>query len=85
MTSTGNKEGGGIVPGHAYSILKVIETSSKIKLINLRNPWGQFEWDGDFCDNSPSWTKSLLEEIKPTFNESDGSFWMSWDDFKLYF
>lgn len=40
MTSTGNKEGGGIVPGHAYSILKVVETKYGAKLINLRNPWG---------------------------------------------
>lgn len=56
MTSTGNKDGGGIVPGHAYSILKVVTASDKTRLIHLRNPWGVFEWDGDFCDHSPAWT-----------------------------
>lgn len=38
----GRGEKGGIVPGHAYSILDVYSpklTVSDIKLVKLRNPW----------------------------------------------
>jgi hypothetical protein len=38
---------GGIVGGHAYSILKAYKphfTTEKIRLVQLRNPWGTFEW-----------------------------------------
>lgn len=52
--SQGRGSGGGIVPGHAYSILdcrKIFE----FKLIKLRNPWGSFEWSGDWSDNSEKW------------------------------
>ena len=39
----GNEEEDGLVPGHAYSILKVKEYKN-LKLLNIRNPWGYFEW-----------------------------------------
>jgi hypothetical protein len=39
----GRGKEGGIVPGHAYTILKVytprLTTDKDIKLIQLRNPW----------------------------------------------
>lgn len=34
---------GGLVSGHAYSVIQVKEYKG-IKLLNLRNPWGNFEW-----------------------------------------
>jgi calpain-15 len=40
---------GGIVPGHAYSIISAKEAKGH-KLMNIRNPWGKFEWDGDWSD-----------------------------------
>ena len=43
--SDGRGEGGGIVPGHAYAILDVREIRGH-KLVQLRNPWGSFEWKG---------------------------------------
>ena len=37
-------------------------TQSK-KLIELRNPWGSFEWNGDFSDKSSKWTPSLRKAL----------------------
>jgi hypothetical protein len=53
--------------------------------LNIRNPWGAFEWDGDWCDNSPLWTEELIKAFGATFDEADGAFWMSFEDFTKQF
>ncbi|CAG9327882.1 unnamed protein product [Blepharisma stoltei] len=71
----------GIVQGHAYAILNIIELDGE-RLINLKNPHGQYgtEWRGDWCDSSFKWTKKFKEKLK--FEEKDdGIFWMCLDDF----
>jgi calpain-15 len=81
--SEGRGNGGGIVPGHAYSIMDVRELHG-FKLICLRNPWGSFEWKGDWSDNSGMWNKHPLVKARiwpDTKNDNDGIFWMSWEDF----
>ncbi|CAH1397162.1 unnamed protein product [Nezara viridula] len=85
----------GLVRGHAYSITKVIymdiatpNTSGKIPLLRLRNPWGnEAEWNGPWSDKSAEWrfiSESDKEKIGLTF-EVDGEFWMSYRDFIKYF
>lgn len=54
-------------------------------MLNIRNPWGRYEWDGDYCDDSELWTDELLEEFKPVFDANDGSFWMCLEDFFMRF
>ena len=53
----------GIVSSHAYTIIGVFPIKTKdgrkIRLIKLRNPWGQMEWNGEWSDNSTSWTPEL--------------------------
>jgi calpain-15 len=44
-----------LIPGHAYSVIAAKEVKGH-KLLNIRNPWGGFEWDGDWSDQSPLWT-----------------------------
>ena len=39
----------GIAQGHAYSLLSVREEDGQ-QLVQLRNPWGKFEWTGEFGD-----------------------------------
>lgn len=73
----------GIVKEHAYSIVRVIEEKN-VKLLNLRNPWGIFEFTGDWSKDSPLWTKELKEKIKPDL-EIESSFWISYKDFLLNF
>lgn len=74
----------GLVPGHAYSIISAIEHNG-IKLLNIRNPWGNFEWDGDWSDKSPLWTEDMIKLFNPILDENDGSFWMSYKDFTSLF
>ncbi len=61
----------GILAGHAYSIIDVIDIEVKIlgedgeytekcqRLIRLRNPWGKKEWNGAFSDGSDELTDNL--------------------------
>lgn len=82
----GRGKGGGIVPGHAYSIIKVYESFGH-KLLKLRNPWGTFVWDGDWSWGSNMWSKhpqvkgSVGLLAGGTKDNQDGEFWMSWGDF----
>jgi hypothetical protein len=82
----------GLLKGHAYSILKAVECSSgsllsfgnKIRLVQVRNPWGSYEWTGDYSDTSSLWTAALKKEAGWE-NENDGSFFIKWEDFTRYF
>ena len=49
----------------------------------MRNPWGQFEWNGEWCDNWDGWKP----EYKKKYNvgADDGRFFMSLVDFASYF
>jgi len=82
--SQGPRPKGGIVPGHAYTVLEAKEAAGA-QLVCLRNPWGRFEWDGDWSDGSPLWTEKMKAAFKPTFSSDDGEFWMSYHDFSRHF
>ena len=78
----------GLISGHAYTVLKVVEIKTdtdKEKLINLRNPWGYKEWIGDWCDSSSKWTQDIREQCQNYEIKDDGSFWMSFEDFYGFF
>uniref|UniRef100_A0A8C9UYW3 Calpain-3 n=1 Tax=Scleropages formosus TaxID=113540 RepID=A0A8C9UYW3_SCLFO len=78
----------GLVKGHAYSVTGVEEQKeTRIRLVRLRNPWGQVEWNGPWSDNSKEWlsiSKAEKEKLQQQ-NAEDGEFWMSFDDFKKNF
>eukprot|EP00955_Chlamydomonas_euryale_P110124 365981-Chlamydomonas_euryale.AAC.19 len=42
--------------GHAYSVINAREVQG-FKLVQLRNPWGTFEWQGDWSSRSQLWSK----------------------------
>ena len=65
----------GIVLGHAYSILD-IRQYKKEKLIQLRNPWGQMQWNGDWSDSSKKWTEQAKQQLGYSSFADDGTFWM---------
>eukprot|EP00938_MAST-03A_sp_MAST-3A-sp1_P002461 g2461.t1 len=83
----------GILRGHAYGILRIVERTVKhedddddemLRLLQLRNPWGMKEWMGDFSDGDTIWDDypEIKRELvgKDGFS-NDGVFWMSWYDF----
>uniref|UniRef100_A0A8C8S4X7 Calpain catalytic domain-containing protein n=1 Tax=Pelusios castaneus TaxID=367368 RepID=A0A8C8S4X7_9SAUR len=77
----------GLVKGHAYSVTSVLDhRGKKLKLLRLRNPWGQVEWNGRWSDYSPLWTE-LGPQIRERLQvrKEDGEFWMQMDDFLRYF
>lgn len=76
----GPSQKGGLVPGHAYTLISVKEACSH-RLLNIRNPWGTFEWNGNWGDNSPLWTKRMRDALNPNLTANDGTFWMSFEDF----
>ncbi|KFB50195.1 calpain, putative [Anopheles sinensis] len=85
----------GLITGHAYSITKAMEVDiktpkfqGKVKLLRLRNPWGnEAEWNGAWSDQSSEWKfidEATKQKMGLTF-ENDGEFWMSFADFKKQF
>ncbi|XP_064569955.1 calpain-3 isoform X3 [Zonotrichia leucophrys gambelii] len=80
----------GLVKGHAYSVTAVEEVlfkGEKIRLVRLRNPWGQVEWNGAWSDKSEVWD-SVNEEEKIRLQHKvveDGEFWISFQDFMRHF
>lgn len=74
----------GLISGHAYTILHV-KAHLGNRLINIRNPWGRIEWEGDWSDKSLLWTAEMKNALRPVLDENDGSFWMSYDDLLLHF
>jgi calpain-15 len=81
------KSAEGIVAGHAYTVVSVIEAGG-FKLLRLRNPWGSFEWKGDWSDESPLWAANpKLQKACEGGGvaKDDGFFWMSWADFASNF
>ena len=79
----------GLVALHSYGLLAATvikdQFGDDVQLVQLRNPWGDFEWTGDWGDNSDCWTDALKKEVGLDANANDGSFWMSWTDFSYYF
>ncbi|KAK7930628.1 hypothetical protein WMY93_007023 [Mugilogobius chulae] len=77
----------GLVKGHAYSITGLEEVEyqgRKVRLIRIRNPWGQVEWNGPWSDDSREWNYvDRAEKTRILQNSTDdGEFWMEFEDFK---
>ena len=78
----------GIVSGHAYSILDVREVVTEketARILQIRNPWGKFEWKGAWGDHSSKWTPETIKQVPNFSRADDGTFWMSVDDFVTYY
>ncbi|XP_060098755.1 calpain-9 [Heteronotia binoei] len=80
----------GLIKGHAYSVTGLDEVNyqgRKVKLIRVRNPWGQVEWNGAWSDNSSEWHSISPSEQRRLHQITldDGEFWMKFEDFLSHF
>jgi hypothetical protein len=78
----------GLSPGHAYSFLNVykVNTDKGVeRVVKLRNPWGNGEYNGAWSDSSKKWTASTKQQCGYKENSDDGVFYMSYDDFIKYY
>jgi len=90
LSASGSSGKDGLHKGHAYSILDVRKVNTgylgiggdTFRLIKIRNPWGNGEWEGDWSDKSPLWEKhTSVKKAVDYSNVDDGAFWMSWEDY----
>ena len=81
-------KGSGIISGHAYTLMGAYDIADKngkkVRLVKMRNPWGEKEWNGAWGDNDPNWTPELRKELKVE-KVNDGVFFMELLDYLKYF
>lgn len=82
----------GLVTGHAYAVLSVVQTRNGTRLCQLKNPWSYKGWRGRYsCHDLASWKSSpgLCNEVgyDPVLAQKhdDGIFWIEWKDVLVYF
>ena len=77
----------GLSAGHAYTVLGVMEidTGKEVeKVVRLRNPYGNGEFNGDWSDYSSKWTPELKKKYNLVIKD-DGDFYMAFKDFINYY
>ena len=90
LDGTPNIENVGLIANHTFSLVSAFEgtVEGKVeKLMKLRNPFGEGEWNGDWCDDSPKWTEEAKTAF-PTYDgmkRDDGIFWIDFDNYIKYF
>jgi hypothetical protein len=78
----------GLSPGHAYTFINIYTVkvgNTTERVVKLRNPWGNGEYNGDWSDVSKKWNESTKKQCEYKRNKDDGIFYMSYDDFIKYF
>ena len=78
----------GLIESHAYTIIGIKDlnhNNKNLRLIKLRNPWGEKEFNGDWSDKSNKWTTEIKKICEFEGEKDDGIFYMSFDDFVKYF
>ena len=74
-----DSEGYGILKGHAYSLIDVqcLTTGAtggapgvEHRLLRVRNPWGQREWEGTWADNAPEWGNGVLAAMNAQLEDA---------------
>jgi calpain-15 len=71
VCASGATEIKGLHSGHAYSIISVYEKKG-LKLLQVRNPWGSGEWQGDWSDKSPLWEQAEHKAVKKAIYKDEG-------------
>jgi len=77
----------GLVFGHAYTIIRTFAgfcldngVEKEVRLVQLRNPYGRKEWQGEWRDNDSKWATVKSNDGNSPQVKDDGIFWMSIED-----
>merc|ERR1719193_701294 len=74
--------------GDGYRHKLITKVADKVRLLRVRNPWGdEDEFQGKWCEHSSTWS-SIPEETKKSLNltvADDGEYWLSFDEFITHF
>lgn len=46
----------GLITGHAYTLLDVVDVDGGVTLAKIRNPWSSEKYVGPYSDKSSEWT-----------------------------
>ena len=69
-----------------YGLLNLHELEGgKVRLVEIRNPWGRLEWDGAWSDGAREWSPARRAAVGGYDGGDDGRFFMSWADFAKQF
>jgi len=78
----------GLVDMHAYSLIGTnivtLKNGKEERLLQIRNPWARFEWNGKWNDKDPLWDE-YKSQVPAYENKDDGNFFMRFDDFDKFF
>ena len=70
-------------PAHTYSLISIVKTRSGVRLAEIRCPWGNTEWSGDWSSTSELWTSAVKDEVG--YDDKKDSIWMKLDDLLCHF
>ncbi len=85
--SSADYKAAGLVKSHAYSLLGVREfahNGQTVRLVQLRNPWGHNEWNGEWSDGWAGWTPELKRQLE-LVDKNDGTFYIPFDQYLRYY
>ena len=75
--SNADHDANGLVLGHAYTTLGVIELSDGVRLVKMRNPWAKEDYTGRWCDSCSEWDNHPTAKSEAGWEEvDDGIFFM---------
>lgn len=75
--SNGDRDANGLVLGHGYLTLGVIELSDGVQLVKMRNPWASEVYTGPWCDSCSEWESHATAKSEAGWEVADdGIFYM---------
>ena len=73
----------GLPYSHAFSVLDTVTVENN-RLVLVRNPWGEESYFGKWSDQDILWTEEMKQKLSHV-TKNDGLFYISIEDFHLYF
>lgn len=55
-----------------------------VRLIKIRNPWGEQEWKGKWSDGADNWTQETMDQVNFECKD-DGVFFIQFEDYLRFF